>query len=510
MDSYVVRKVGISANLFWLLYSTALVILAVASSHALEHDTYEITVIWPAGAFSMWLFIRYGRLAVFPVILGQELYHIIAGLPYEPLFTWMTLNNTAAAWLGALAYFYLGGRYHNVSSLRSILSLTLVATPVQSLFSALVGCVALATVRSLDLSELQVIFGRWLFSDITGNVLFCPLLLAVSQSKISDYTATKERVLPVIVAIITLVFMWFLIRSELFQSLGQYPAILLSLPICLWLGMRRNTALATICLVIVLTGCLAMTTLLVVDFNDGVFVALQIYAAIIMGSCMVLHSMRLSRDQAIADLDMQKQHLEFAVARRTEELQKQVEATEALAAKLEHQALSDYLTDLPNRRCFTQQVNKELQRSERSGQSLAILLVDIDHFKRVNDEHGHLIGDEVLKALAIQFEELVRQGTDMVGRLGGEEFGFLLPDTDRAGALRTAERIRRSVEETPINANGIQLSMTVSVGVAISIRRRTIEQLLNEADRAMYRAKYNGRNRVEYGYNLESVEESSR
>ncbi len=502
MDFSAEYKQGIWPAIRWCICTISFMWVAVAVSHALEHDTYEITIIWPAGAVAIWLFIRYGRWGFIPVVIGQEAYHIFS-MPYENIYTFFSLCNGTAAWLGAAAYYYLGGRSDNISQLKPILSLVFGATTIQSFFSAITGCIALAIARSLNLLDLEIIFIRWFFSDLTGNVLFCPLLLAVSNVSSWVGLSFRERLVPIIIAGSVLIIMWFLVNSPALESLGQYPAMLLSLPACLWLSMRKSTAMVTISLVVILTGSLFVTTLVAREIDDGNFIALQIYAAVIMGSCMVLHSMRLSRDQAITELDMQKQQLEFAVARRTEQLQKQVEETEALAAKLEQQALSDYLTGLPNRRAFTLQVNQELQRNERSGQTLALLLVDIDHFKRVNDDYGHITGDTALKTLGIAFDELVRQGTDFVARLGGEEFGFLLPDTDRAGALKTAERIRKTVENVPIAHPDGVFYVTVSIGVAISVRRRTIEQMLNEADKAMYRAKYNGRNRVEYGYDLE-------
>jgi len=127
---------------------------------------------------------------------------------------------------------------------------------------------------------------------------------------------------------------------------------------------------------------------------------------------------------------------------------------------------------------------------------LAMLLIDVDHFKRVNDSHGHLIGDEVLRSLATELRQQVRE-SDIVGRFGGEEFTVLLPRADITEALRIAERLRRSASALTIFAGDIRIGVTVSIGVAVlGLHGRDLFELLAAADLALYRAKDRGRNQV--------------
>jgi diguanylate cyclase (GGDEF)-like protein/PAS domain S-box-containing protein len=167
-----------------------------------------------------------------------------------------------------------------------------------------------------------------------------------------------------------------------------------------------------------------------------------------------------------------------------------------LEEQLRGLAMRDPLTGLFNRRHFLEFAEKALHRAERSSMTLALCMFDADHFKTVNDQHGHSIGDGVLTAIARAVEAAVRS-SDVVARIGGEEFAVLLPDTDADVAAAVAERIRAAVEALEVKS-GERPSVrpTVSVGVAGHVTGDDIEGLLLRADDALYRAKEQGRNRV--------------
>jgi diguanylate cyclase (GGDEF)-like protein len=157
----------------------------------------------------------------------------------------------------------------------------------------------------------------------------------------------------------------------------------------------------------------------------------------------------------------------------------------------------DPLTGVANRRCFLEQLEAELARYKRFGSPVAVLMLDIDWFKRVNDTHGHAMGDAVLRHLAELTKGRLR-GIDLFGRLGGEEFGILLPGTDGPGAWQFADRFRRDVAETPIKSCAGTIPITISIGVAeLAQGDATADGVLARADAALYRAKEGGRNRVE-------------
>jgi two-component system cell cycle response regulator len=161
-------------------------------------------------------------------------------------------------------------------------------------------------------------------------------------------------------------------------------------------------------------------------------------------------------------------------------------------------ALTDELTGLYNRRYLFAHLNEVLGQMADSGSETALMLFDIDHFKRVNDQYGHPAGDEVLRELASRAMRQVRS-VDLVGRLGGEEFVVVMPETSLAGAAAVAERLRSAVAGEPfvLRESGERLPVTVSVGIAVTgDEKESMEVLLKRADDALYAAKNAGRNRV--------------
>jgi diguanylate cyclase len=168
---------------------------------------------------------------------------------------------------------------------------------------------------------------------------------------------------------------------------------------------------------------------------------------------------------------------------------------ESYVRQLDRLGRTDVLTGLPNRRWFLSQLSRELSTVQRMGHKIAVALIDVDHFKRINDEHGHLAGDEALKHVALQLQAHTRAG-DFVARLGGEEFMVLMHVDSPAEAEASAERVRAGVEAIPFESPSGARRITVSIGVALYDGGAMPNRLLRAADLAMYRAKSEGRNRV--------------
>ena len=168
----------------------------------------------------------------------------------------------------------------------------------------------------------------------------------------------------------------------------------------------------------------------------------------------------------------------------------------AMEHHFERVAMVDGLTELPNRRSLDDAFSRQLTRSLREQQPVSLLMVDVDHFKRLNDTHGHLVGDDVLKRLARILRRQVRP-QDLVARYGGEEFAVLLPSTDVDAALLIADRLRAAIGNPDTEEVSRQLPpATVSVGVAAARSAISLSELMSQADAALYRAKQSGRNRV--------------
>jgi len=174
-----------------------------------------------------------------------------------------------------------------------------------------------------------------------------------------------------------------------------------------------------------------------------------------------------------------------------------IHSRKLLELELNQKAHIDYLTELNNRGHFMEQAEKELSRSQRYEKDMAIFMMDIDFFKKINDSHGHKVGDIVLKKLADVCRQTLRE-VDIIGRIGGEEFAILLPETNHTEALEVAERLRLAVAESKVPMkDGLPVQYTVSIGVSsVTSADDNIDVLLSRADQALYQAKQSGRNRV--------------
>lgn len=168
---------------------------------------------------------------------------------------------------------------------------------------------------------------------------------------------------------------------------------------------------------------------------------------------------------------------------------------EEAVEKLQEYANRDGLTGIANRRFFENRLRDEFLRWQRYGGELSVLLFDLDHFKDINDRFGHAVGDTVLRVMAQRVVDAVRV-QDIFGRFGGEEFALLLPCTPLADAMIVAEKIRMTIGDTPVDAEGVRVPVTASVGgAAARPGLPSYEVLINEADAALYSAKRQGRNR---------------
>lgn len=177
-------------------------------------------------------------------------------------------------------------------------------------------------------------------------------------------------------------------------------------------------------------------------------------------------------------------------------LQEDITEHKNYQATLERLATTDHLTGLLNRRAFLDATEREIRRAHRYGQPLALIMLDVDHFKRINDSHGHPAGDEVLRRIAATCRGMLRDG-DLMGRLGGEEFAITLVQPPLQVASAVAERLRKAVSELGIEFGGERLAVTISLGIAeVGEGITSLDHLISRADACLYTAKREGRNRA--------------
>lgn len=194
-----------------------------------------------------------------------------------------------------------------------------------------------------------------------------------------------------------------------------------------------------------------------------------------------------------------RDELERRVDQKTRDLSIMLEQLKTSNEQLEHATLTDALTGVGNRRYLDTRFPELIKQCQQTRSCLGVLVIDADHFKKINDEFGHLMGDECLKKIAVTLQRFSRRNLDVLVRYGGEEFILLLPATDEAGVYKVAESIRHHIEYASFWCNDKRIPVTVSVGVHAGIPEPYAagESLLVKADEALYKAKKNGRNRVE-------------
>ena len=227
-----------------------------------------------------------------------------------------------------------------------------------------------------------------------------------------------------------------------------------------------------------------------VPFSDGIIPLIEALAS--------QASVAMENRALLDEQEARKQQLEREVDVRTEELKDALTRLSEAHIILKEINTIDAVTGIHNRRYFNENLEDEWRRAKRQGYEVSMLMLDIDHFKRVNDTYGHLAGDECLAAIAKEVDRMFNRPSDVVARYGGEEFVVVLPYISADNALRLAEQLRKIIAESTFSAGGHELQVTVSIGVATAnpddeVRSR---DLIGWSDTVLYEAKSAGRNQV--------------
>jgi diguanylate cyclase (GGDEF)-like protein len=202
------------------------------------------------------------------------------------------------------------------------------------------------------------------------------------------------------------------------------------------------------------------------------------------------------------------EELEYKVQERTLELEVALRELSETNCELQEKNTLDALTGIRNRRYFDKRYQAEVRRSRREQTQLSVVMMDIDHFKNVNDQYGHLVGDECIKTIANIIKKALKRPSDDVCRFGGEEFALILPSTDLEGALLLVEQLRAEIEKTTIQAADVSINITISAGISTAIAdlNQPEEIILALADKQLYAAKNAGRNNVQ-GSHLDLIKQ---
>jgi diguanylate cyclase (GGDEF)-like protein len=296
-------------------------------------------------------------------------------------------------------------------------------------------------------------------------------------------------------------FIGSFLASVLFTQDSRLVAIYFTMPVGIAGVTAKRYGLVIITIACVALGVWATVVFPVTSMITGfevVVASLLLVAMALTASVLGLEGQRSETaraDEYAARLQRSNEELEQRVAERTEQLQHALDRQEQLVAELAELSLRDPLTGLHNRRHADVELPRLVSAADRHDQPLAMAMADLDHFKRVNDDHSYTIGDEVLRQFAVILRRSTRS-SDVVTRYGGEEFVVLMPQTTLEQAVVLCERVRAEVEAHDWSAIDEGLHVTVSIGVSDSRTSGGLVTIGADADAALHRAKREGRNRV--------------
>lgn len=458
----------------FLLLGAAVFVACVAGT--LTRPINMLAALWPANALMLGLLLRHPPLgrSAWSWLAGAAAYLLSAlamgDAPLKAL--WLSGANLVGVLTGWL---YFSRLDRSVVLLRDQLSpLYLVGGCVLASVAAALAGFGVGPV--LYGSEAAEAFFMWATAELMSFMFVLPVVLSVpgagewagrpqAQDACSGGTRTGRAQLADAAPVLALAV------SELLAHLiGGPGSLAFGMPALLWCALRyRLFTTAALCLVV------------------GTFKSITLPMGMLSYSPEALRDVGSLRF-ALALMSLGPLAVACSQALRDE-----------LLRRLEHAARHDGLTDVLLRAAFIEQGDRLLQRVQREGGPVAVLMLDVDHFKAINDRHGHAAGDDVLRALARRLERLLRPG-DLLGRLGGEEFALVLPGVARADAEVVARRLCEATRERrfPLSGGGEALRVTVSIGVAHEAAPGadiTMDRLLRQADQALYEAKGAGRDR---------------
>lgn len=430
----------------------------------------SMAAFWPANAILLGLLLRHPELARHPGTWLSALLAYIAADLLTGATPFMALTLNLANLIGVLAGWLLLARVRNqvlgFQNQRSVMTVFL-GCLLAATVSTLAGAWPSAVAFHMPLWQSALL---WLSAEFYNYVLILPVFLAAPGGWPWTWPLTKQQrswndALPLLALVLS---------EALSQLIGGNGAMAFSIPAMVWCAMSYGVFPVTVLSLLV---CLWKTGLLAFSAFDFVPAHLDDV---------------LSYRTGLAMLSLAPLAVASAYTLRMQALQ-----------KLHHAVHHDYLTGVLARRALMERGQKLLSRLEEDGQSVAVLMLDIDHFKQVNDRYGHAQGDVVLQTFARLASEALRPD-DLLGRLGGEEFAILLPRTQREQALAVGQRICERLRDHRFALeDGAPFQVTLSIGLhaVVSIGAQdSIEQLLSKADAALYMAKRSGRNQVrQYG-----------
>ena len=430
------------------------------------------TAVWPPSGIAVAALLRLGNRIGLGVWGGVAVVNAIAGASVFPAVL-IACGNTLEAFVGAVLIRRRVGGLYEFDSGEDVVRFLAIAASC-SLIAATIGVAAIAMHEPVATGELAQNWWTWWEGDTVGIIMVTPLIL--SWSARDSRAPSRRRTIEAVAFALALVFATALIFGGSGESFTVLSLVFIIPPIIIWaafrLGQREVTLASTAaCSVAIWYTVQGRGPFALASLNQTLLLVLA-FVSTVVTTGLVLTAVVGQRSRAN-------------------------EALQEALRELAEQAIRDPMTGLYNRRFLREFLTRELIRAKRAGTGLAAIMMDIDHFKRINDSFGHDAGDLVLTEVATLLRNSIR-GSDMVCRFGGEEFVLVLTDATRASALRRCEEIQAAIKRLEPMYRGRSLGHpTASFGVALFPDHATdADSLINASDAALYEAKRAGRDCV--------------
>jgi diguanylate cyclase (GGDEF)-like protein len=448
-----------------------------------------IAILWPPNAVLLSAFLLFPYRQWPLMALAALVAECIADVPSFPLWAALAfgLINLFEVSLAAWLIRRVDGKDFNFDRLKRGAYFLLYGPLLASSLAALLGAEVYVLLGRTE-STYWSLWRLWWFGDALGLLLLTPFIVVLwcwLREGLPRFNWL--RLMELLVLWLLLLFVGYHTFSLGIQrELGFQLTPVILLPFSIWAAVRFGVIGASLTIVVHAMMAIGFMVRGIHPYQDfapqlGVWLLqenLAVVALTSIGLAILLREIRTQNDK-----------LEQRVKERTS-------ALEEVVTRLNELASTDYLTGIANRRYFHDIARRELERLARYEGTASLILFDLDHFKKVNDQYGHEAGDAVLNGVVQTVQKVIRP-MDLFGRFGGEEFLILLPDTPQEITLQVAERIRNKVEGTSMEHRGHHIQVTISLGAAQWNGSDSLDALIRHADRALYQAKEMGRNRVQ-------------
>lgn len=430
------------------------------------------TAVWPPSGIALAATLLLGNRLLPGVWLGAALVNLTVASSLFAAIVAGTGNTLEALAGAALIRRHVGvpRRFEHVKDVVIFVAVAAASCTI----AATIAVFSLTVSGSMSWSQFLPNWWTWWQGDVTGIIIVAPLILSWSLRRSASWSG--RRMLEVACLGLLLLTVTLLIFSDATGILSPFPLTFAILPFMIWAALRFSqrvvtTANAGVCAFAVYYTVNGIGPFALWSLNESLLILLSFISTVVVTS-LVLGAVRTERGRAMEEL-----------AR--------------VLSGLQEQAITDPLTGLYNRRYLWEFLRREWIRAKRKESTLAVIMIDIDHFKRINDTHGHEAGDFVLTAVAGLLRNQIRS-SDIVCRYGGEEFALVLPETSPQGVALRADEIRAAVKRLDLRHEGVPLgAITASLGVALFPDHvGDPDSLMRAADAALYDAKSAGRDRT--------------